>query len=365
MEQPIRVLIVNGKMICGGVEAFIMNLYRHIDRTKVQFDFLVHYKERYFYDDEIEKLGGKIYRLSFRNDKNFFKYKHDLKQFFKEHKEYSIVWGHMDGLAAIYLKVAKKYGVKTTIAHAHITSAEKSLKGYLKRLLRKKISKYADLRFACSTEAGKYLYGKNEFKIIPNAIEISRFRFNETIRDEIRAQYGWENKIVLGHVGRFNDQKNHKFLIDIFKKLTEINDQYRLCLCGDGENRCSIEQQISDLHLNNKVLLMGNVSNIHELYQAFDLFLMPSLYEGLPVSGIEAQASGLNCVFSDTITREVALFSNKVKFLSLKQPYDIWADIINSFINYERRDTTEGIKNAGYDITDESLNLQTLFTKIK
>ena len=138
MDYPIRVLIVNGKMICGGVEAFIMNIYRHIDRTKVQFDFLVHYKERFFYDDEIEKLGGKIYRLSFRNDKNFFKYKHDLNKFFKEHKEYSIVWGHMDGLAAIYMRSAKKNGIKTTIAHAHITSAERSLKGLVKRFLRKK-----------------------------------------------------------------------------------------------------------------------------------------------------------------------------------------------------------------------------------
>ncbi len=342
-----------------------MNIYRHIDRTKVQFDFLVHYKERFFYDDEIEKLGGKIYRLSFRNDKNFFKYKHDLNKFFKEHKEYSIVWGHMDGLAAIYMRSAKKNGIKTTIAHAHITSAERSLKGLVKRFLRKKISKYADLRFACSTEAGKYLYGKNEFKIIPNAIEIARFKFNKNIRDKIRLQYKWDNKIVLGHVGRFNDQKNHKFLIEIFKRLLDINDQYYLCLCGDGENRQSIEKQISDMNLNDKVLLMGNIANVNELYQAFDLFLMPSLYEGLPVSGIEAQASGLNCIFSDTITHEVALLPDKVKFISLSQSSDTWADIINSTVGYDRIDTTEIIKNAGYDIIDESFNLQSFFTRIQ
>ena len=185
MNEPVRVLIVDGKLICGGVESFIMNIYRHIDRTKVQFDFLVHYKERFFYDEEVERLGGKIYRLSFRNDNNYFKYKKDLKDFFNTHKEYKTVWGHMDGLASIYLKVAKKCGVKTTIAHSHITSAEKSFKGFIKRLLKGKVWKYADYRFACSTEAGKYLYGNKEFQLIPNAIETERFQYDQEVRIKI------------------------------------------------------------------------------------------------------------------------------------------------------------------------------------
>ncbi|MCM1225190.1 MAG: glycosyltransferase, partial [Lachnospiraceae bacterium] len=299
------------------------------------------------------------------NDNNYFKYKRDLKKFFKEHQEFSIVWGHMDGLASIYFKVAKKCGIKSTIAHAHITSSEKSLKGFIKRLLKKNISKYADYRFACSTEAGNYLYGKNDFELVPNAIDTSKFRFNAEMRNNIRKKYSWEDKIVLGHVGRFNDQKNHRFLIRIFKCLSEYKNNYVLCLCGDGENRNSIEQQVINLNLNDRVFFMGNISNVNELYQAFDLFLMPSLYEGLPVSGIEAQSCGLNCVFSDTITREVSLVQDKVKFLSLKNSPDYWAQIINSFIDYERFDMAETVRKAGYDINYESVKLQNFFNKIK
>lgn len=352
-------------MICGGVESFIMNIYRHIDRSKIQFDFLVHYTERYFYDEEIEKLGGKIYRLSFRNDKNYFKYKRDLKKFFKQHNEYSIVWGHMDGLASIYLKVAKKFGVKTTIAHAHITSAERSIKGLLKRLLKKKISKYADYRFACSTEAGRYLYGGNNFEIIPNAIDTFKFKFNLSSRIAIREKYNWKNKIVIGHVGRFNDQKNHSFLVEILKCLSEINNSYTLCLCGDGENRNSVEQQVNDLGLNDKVFFIGNISNINEFYQAFDIYVMPSLYEGLPVSGIEAQASGLNCIFADTITRETSLIPDNVKFISLKRSPKEWAEAINGFVSNERKDMSNEIKKKGYDINDESIYLQNFFISVE
>lgn len=359
-DKPIRVLIVNGKMICGGVEAFIMNIYRHIDRSKIQFDFLVHYKDRFFYDDEIEKLGGKIYRLTFRNDNNYFKYKKDLQKFFTEHKEYQIVWGHMDGLAGIYLKIAKKCGVKVTIAHSHITSAEHSLKGLIKRLLRHGVRKYSDYKFACSTEAGIYLYGKrSKFELIPNAIDVDRFDYSEGLRKKIREENGWgKDTLVVGHVGRFNEQKNHKYLIDIFYQLHKMRLNSVLCLCGDGELREEIEKKVMALGLSENVIFKGNIPNVNEYYQAFDIFVMPSLYEGLPVSGIEAQASGLKCIFADTITRETDIVHENVSFLPITVDPNMWADDIIKLKEYNRFGYKPNIIAAGYSIDDEAKMLE-------
>ena len=361
MQEPIRILIVNGKMICGGIESFIMNIYRHIDRNKIQFDFLVHYKDRFFYDDEIESLGGKIHRLTFRNDNNYFKYKKDLKTFFKNNPQYQIVWGQMEGLASIYLKEAKKAGVKWTIAHSHITSAERSLKGLIKRVLRKNVNKYADYKFACSTEAGRYLFGKAPFTLIPNAIETERFLFNAQTRERIRAHHGWdETHFVLGHIGRFNAQKNHKYLIDIFAEYAKKNPNARLCLCGDGELMQSVKDYATKKSVMDRITFTGNIPNVNEYYQAFDMFVMPSLYEGLPVSGIEAQVSGLPCVFADTITREVGILTDRTKFLSITQSPEVWANAISEQDGVDRTIDNETLLND-YNIHCNAEKLSTFF----
>lgn len=366
-KEPIRILIINGKMICGGVESFIMNIYRLIDRSKIQFDFLVHYKERFFYDDEIEKLGGKIYRLSLRNDNRFFKYKKDLKNFFKTHEEYKIVWGQMDGLMSVYLKQAKKYGNDViTIGHSHIAGAEKNLKGLIKRFLKKGVGKVADYRFACSTEAGKYLYGKKDFTLIPNAIETSKFAFNQEKRDEIRKKYGWEDKFVVGHIGRFNKQKNHRFLIEIFEEFVKTNPNGALCLCGDGELKEKIQKLVKQKNLTDKVVFTGSISNVNEYYSAFDCFVMPSLYEGLPVSGIEAQTSGLKCVFADTITKETTIIQENVEYLSLNCGAKKWASHIAKNLESERKNKAEvvDVVNTDFDINNLVKKLQDLFLTI-
>lgn len=360
-QEPIRVLIVNGKMICGGIESFIMNIYRHIDRTKLQFDFLVHYAQRFFYDDEIERLGGKIHRLTFRNDNNFFKYKKDLANFFRSHPEYQIVWGQMEGLASIYLKAAKKAGVKTTIAHSHITSAEKSLKGLVKRFLRRNVYKYADYRFACSTEAGKYLFKNHDFTLIPNAIDTQRFAYNEAVRIRIREEKGWTDKFVVGHIGRFNEQKNHRYLIEIFDEYHKLNANSALCLCGDGELMPEIKKLVESKGLTENVCFTGNIPNVNEFYQAFDCFVMPSLYEGLPVSGVEAQTSGLPCLFADTITREVALLPDRISFLSIKQSPAIWAEQIKMNEPLERWDCFFCVKQQGYDLSTLAKKITIMF----
>ncbi len=358
MEGPIRILIVNGKMICGGVEAFIMNIYRHLDRTKIQFDFLLHYREKFFYDDEIESLGGRIYRLSFRNDNNYFKYKSDLRQFFRSHPEYRVVWGHMDGLASIYLKIAKECGVSVTMAHSHITSAERSLKGLVKRFLRRNLCKYADHRFACSTEAGQYLYGANSFKLMPNAIDVSKFRFDPAARQRIRLKHGWQEKTVVGHIGRFNTQKNHFYLIDIFKAYLARDPDAVLCLCGDGELQSSVREYVKESGIADKVCFTGNIPNACEYYQAFDMFVMPSLYEGLPVSGVEAQTAGLRCVFADTITGEVALIPSQTAFLSIKEPPHFWVDYMKKSDVDRRAAAFDIIAESDYNIVKMVQNLE-------
>lgn len=354
-SKPIRILIIDGKLICGGVESFLMNIYRHLDRERVQFDFLVHYRDEFYYDNEVKQMGGKIYRLSFRNDKNILKYKKDLKNFFRSHPEYQIVWGHMDGLASIYLKIAKECGVKTTICHSHITNAENNLKGFIKRIIKTNTWKYCDYRFACSTEAGRYLYGEHEFKLMPNAIDVKQYSYNKNIRNRIRDFYGWNNKIVIGHIGRFSPQKNHTFLIEVFNQIAMKNKEYVLCLCGDGDDRKKIEELVYEKGLENKVVFTGNISNVNDYYQAFDLFVMPSIYEGLPVSGIEAQTSGLKCFFSNCITSEVNIVKENVAFLPIeKKDVNLWASEIEKNSSYVRIDQTEKIIKAGYSIQELS-----------
>lgn len=364
-KRPLRILIVNGKMICGGIESFIMNIYRNIDRSKIQFDFLVHYKERFFYDDEIERLGGNIYRLSFRNDNNLLKYKKDLRNFFETHT-YNIVWGQMDGLASIYLKAAKKAGVATTICHSHITNSEAGIKGILKALLRINLNKWVDIRFACSSEAGKHLYGKHKFLIFNNAIDTENFRYSDNKNDFIRLKLNIPNDaFIIGHIGRFSPQKNHKFLIDMFAKLVSANKSFYLILAGDGELFKEIKEYVDLMNISKNVIFLGNVTNISDYYSCFDLFVMPSLYEGLPVSGVEAQTNGLTCLFADTITREISL-TNRVKFLPINKGPECWIkEIMKLYDDKElvRHDTRsiEEIRLKGYDIKNQVKKIENFF----
>lgn len=347
MEQ-VRILHVVPNMNSGGLENLIMNLYRNIDRSKIQFDFLVHYQKKGIFDDEIEKLGGKIYRFTFREDNNIIKYIRDLNKFFKEHTEYKIVHGHMASLGYIYLGIAKKYKVPVRIAHSHGTSYLKTLKGYVK-FITFKFAKYkSNVNFACSTEAGQYLFGKKrKFEFIPNAIDMQKFEYNKKIREEVRRKLGIDDKIVIGNVGRFNLQKNHKFIIDIFNGVRKKKKEVILLLVGDGELHKDIEKQIQQLGIEEDVKLLGVRKDTNELYQAMDIFLMPSLFEGLPLAGVEAQASNLKCFFSNTITREVQI-SNNIEFLSLELKAEQWADIIIKNFNYDRKNVK--ITNRNFDI---------------
>lgn len=360
--KTIRILHVVPNMQQGGIENFLMNIYRNIDRKKVQFDFLVHYKKRFFFDDEIEKLGGKIYRFSIREDNNLIKYIRDLDKFFKEHKEYKIVHGHMGSLGGIYLHVAKKNGVPIRIAHSHGAAHLKTIKGYIKSILFKFFRMPANVYWACSTEAGKFIFGKRtKFELIPNAIDMEKFKYNIFIRNEVRNDLKLNNKLVIGNVGRFNLQKNHSFLLDIFAELHKISPNAILLLIGNGELEKNIKDKINKLNLNNDVKLLGIRNDVNRIYQAMDLFLMPSLFEGLPLTGVEAQVSKLKCFFSDAITKEVAI-TNNVKFIPLSLSAKEWAEIILKEAQYNRE--LVNIENDRFDITKLSKELQERYIKL-
>ena len=365
MTKPIRVLQVVPNMQAGGIETLIMNLYRNIDRSKIQFDFLVHYKGKFFYDDEIRKLGGKIYHLSVRDDNNLPKYIRDLNNFFRNHPEYKAVHGHMVSTAVFYMSFAKKYGVKLRIVHSHNTNTVSGLKGLVKSKLAKLAPLFANQYFACGEAAGKYLYGNNKFTIFNNGIDLEKFRYNPSVREEYRNKLGLKNKFVVGHIGRFNMQKNHKFIIKVFNEIQKLEPNSILLLIGDGELKNTVEKYVNELGLKSKVKFMGVRKDISNLYQAMDIFILPSLFEGLPVVAVEAQDSGLPIVASDNITKEIGLTS-VVNFESLNKSPSVWAHKIlevNKKLDFRKSNQTE-LKIKGYDIKSEAKSLSKFYEQV-
>ncbi|MDC3416603.1 glycosyltransferase family 1 protein [Aquibacillus salsiterrae] len=354
MSKPIRVLQVFAQMNRGGAETMIMNLYRNIDRSRIQFDFIVHTEDECDYDEEIKTLGGTIHRVPRYTGKNHFQYKKAWFDFFRFYPEYKIIHGHVRSTASIYLKVAKNYGL-TTIAHSHSTSSGKGVTAITKNILQYPIRYTADYLFACSKSAGEWLYGKgasskNNFYVLSNAIDAVKYIYDENIRLEKRKEFQIENKLVIGHVGRFSPPKNHTFLIDIFKTVHDKNENAVLLLVGDGEQRSLIETKVNELGLYDNVIFTGIREDIPELLQAIDIFLFPSIYEGLPVTLVEAQASGLPCVISDRITEEVAV-TNSIRFISLEEKVEYWAEtVLEISSSYKRDNNYLNIVESGYDI---------------
>jgi len=358
MKYPIRVLQVFSRMDRGGSESIIMNFYRNIDRSKVQFDFVVHTNEKCAFDEEIEALGGKIHRMPRYNGKNHFLYLLRWKKFLQEHNEYKVIHGHYFTISAIYFWMARKYN-RICVAHSHSDYNNKGIKILqYKKLLTFPIRFIANYLFACSKSTGLWLYGqrsleKKKFFILKNAIDSEKFTFDSKIREQKREELNISDKFVLGHVGSFSIAKNHDFLIDVFKKVHNKNKQAVLLLIGDGFLRSSIEEKVKELGLSGSVIFTGIRSDISDLLQAVDLFVFPSLFEGLPVSVIEAQAAGLPCLISDTITEEV-IVTNLVESLSIDE-IDKWSEnILNYSIRDNGRNTSKDIKYNGYDIIEST-----------
>lgn len=345
----IRILQCVNDMHRAGLETMLMNYYRNIDRDKIQFDFLTHRPERSDYDDEIERLGGKIYYAPRLYPQNYPKYFKWMKQFFKDHPEYKIVHSHIDAMSYLPLKAAMKANVPVRIAHSHNTSIDRDFKYLLKQYFRSRITSVATDYCTCGQEAGEFLFGEKKFTFIPNAIEVDKFLYNKDLREKKRTELSIKDEFVIGHVGRLSYQKNHKLLIEIFNAFSKVERNTLLLLIGVGEKEGEIKKQVHDFGLDSKVRFLGNRSDVNELYQAMDVFLMPSFFEGVPVVGVEAQFSDLPCIFSDRVPKEVK-FNSKTQFVKLEANLDEWVKSIEKMKNIERNSKAKDLLNSQYDI---------------
>lgn len=358
--EPIRVLHVVTYMGRGGLETMLMNYYREIDRDKIQFDFLVHREFEADYDQEILSLGGKIYRLPRLNPVNK-KYLSELDCFFKNHAEYKIVHSHLDCMAGIPLKYAKKNGVPIRIAHAHSSNQTKDKKYLLKLIFKKNINKSATDLFACAQDAGTWMFGSNQFNVLNNAINTKAYVVNREIGQEVREELKIpEDAFVVGHVGRFAPPKNHEFIVEIFAEVLKVKHNSFLLLVGDGDLKREIEALTTELGIRDNVIFAGLRSDVNRILQAMDVFLFPSTYEGLPLSIIEAQAAGLPCLISDKVPIECKK-TDLVRQIPLRESLTVWRDAVIDEGKVLKRDTFEEISNAGFDICSNAKWLEKFY----
>ena len=360
MNKPLRVLCVFSSLDRGGAESMCMNLYRHIDRSKVQFDFVKHTHSKGAFEDEIIALGGRIFEVPKYKVYNHISYCFWWKKHLKKHKEHRIIHGHFFTIAPIYFKVAKKFYCKT-ISHSHCTlDNNMTIARRIKKYILSYIEIYSDYCFACGQDAGEWLYPHRKFKVINNAIDTESFVFSEEKRAEIRKEFGIGNELVIGHVGNFAPVKNHRFLVDVFKIIHDKNPNSKLIMVG-GNDRSFIENKVNSLCLSDAVIFTGVRNDIADVLQAFDVFAFPSISEGLPVTVVEAQATGLKCFISDAVTKEVDL-TGRCEFLSINDPM-LWAEKILSS-DLTKVDTSSKIKEAGYDIKTTAKQIERFYLKL-
>lgn len=362
--QPIRVLHIVTQMNRGGLESMLMNYYRHIDRSQVQFDFMVHREERGAYDDEIEALGGRIFRVP-KLIPWSRTYLNALDNFFKTHRDYEIVHVHQDCLSSVALKVAKEHSIPVRIAHSHNSSQDKNLKYPIKLWYKKSITKYATTLFACGRSAGQWMFNGASYAVINNAIDTAEYAYDPHKRNTVRDMLGIrEDEFVIGHVGRFSKQKNHPFLIKAFAELLKQEPNSVLLLAGGGDGMARAQKQANKLKIANKVRFLGVRSDIPELMQAMDVFAFPSLYEGLPLTLIEAQAAGLPCVISDRIPTECIICKDLVDTFALSAGSRAFAHALLECRNAPRADRHNDIAARKYDISKEAARLQEFYIQI-
>ncbi len=412
-KKPIRILHVFGKLNRGGAESRVMDLYRHIDREKVQFDFLVHYKAsdaqkksgktleelrpEEDLDEEVRSLGGRIYVLPRFTGMNLSEYRRACRDFFAAHHEFAAVEGHMTSMAAVYLPIAKAAGVPVTIAHARSAGVDAGIRGVATRIFRKSLPSRCDIMMSCSREASISVFGRKAYESgkvmsVPNALDLAAFYFNPELRARTRARYGIpEDALVIGHVGRFDPVKNHAYIAGVGRKLTDLLKEKAsdpgmtaersrglyFLFAGKGALQDEVREQFREAGLAEHLILAGQLprEETAALYQAFDVFVFPSLYEGMPGTVIEAQASGLPCVIADTITDE-AVLTDLVGRLPLDQEAR-WAEevlrrISSTGAGCVRQGDDEGRKRAsqmaaealdkaGYNVETAAVKMQELY----
>lgn len=344
-----RILHIVGAMAPGGYENFIMNIYRRIDRERIQFDFIVHQKKENAYDEEIEALGGRLFYVT-RKSRNPVKNFWEILRVVKNGR-YDTVCRHSDSAFPIIdLFAARLGGAKDTIMHSHsTTTAHVGIHAFFRGWM----GIVPARRFACSKEAGRWMFGKRRFTFIPNAIDTAEFFFDQRLRENMRKQWKMEGKRVYGHVGNFVYAKNHLFLLDVFLEISRQDKEAVLFLVGDGELRQRIEEKIRQTGLTDRVILTGRRKDVASFLQMFDLFLFPSVYEGLPVSLVEAQSTGLPCLVSGNITGEI-LLTDCIRRKALEDGAKGWAQEALSWLaekaGEKRHSRDHEIKAAGYGI---------------
>lgn len=364
----IKVLIVGFTDNLGGIENVIMNYYRKINKTKIQFNFL-YSTNTIALKDEIESLGGKVYHIAPKHS-NFFKYKKDIKLFFKNHaKEYDAIWVNFCNITNLdYFKLAKKYDIKKRIIHAHNSQ---NMGSFLKLIIhiinRKLIKLYATDFWSCSQVASNWFYSdkiinSSKHRIVNNAIDYDKFKYNENIRNDIRKKLKLEDYVVFGNVGRFHFQKNHSFALRVFCKFLKLNPKSVFLLIGSGEENDNIKQIVKELNIEDKVKFLGVRNDVNELLQAMDIFLFPSLFEGLSLSLIEAQASGVLVFTSDNVSIETRM-SDNIYFWNLNDEGKWASKIFKIYKKYDRKKAKNRIRENNFDIQTEVKKIENIFLK--
>ena len=365
----LRVLHSVSNMARAGIETMLMNYYREVDRSQVQFDFLANKPAPGEYDEEIRRMDGRVFVSPGLNPLHFPKYKRFVADLVHTDPEIKIVHAHNEAMGYYALKSAKDAGVRVRIAHAHNTQIIRDYKYPLKLICKQLLPGAATDYWSCGRDAGVYYYGEKRWResgfILRNAINVPRFAFRQEERDRLRRLHGLDGCFVIGHVGRFNVQKNHSRLLDIFAEIVKAVPDARLALIGVGELEQPVKEKARALGFQDKTLFLGQMADVSGWYHAMDCFVLPSLFEGLPVVGIEAQAAGLPCFFSDRVTDEV-LLSPEARRISLQAEDAEWAGEIMA-ARHSKTDRARGadvVRRAGYDIQTEARKLQEIYLEM-
>lgn len=372
-KEPVRVL-VTAPLGVGGVTNMMINIQSHLDRSKVNFDYLVFHDRKEALEDKVASMGSRkliasVDHISVRPLRRLLRI-NEIRKVCKENKIQILHYNADSAADVTNILGAKLGGVKYVTIHSHNAGFGTAGKGVrmVSKLLQPFIPALCNNYWACSDLAARFLFPKSiieagNYAVLPNGIELEKYDYNEAVRKEMRTKLGLEDRFVVGHAGRFSDQKNHTFLLDIFKEIARKNDKAVLLLFGVGELVEPMKEKAKRLGIQERVIFYGASSEMEKMYQAMDVFLMPSLHEGLPVTGVEAQASGLPCVFADTITKEVDITGHSV-FLSLDEAPGVWADKVLAYVEFERKSNKKELLEAGYDIQQTSDTVSKLYLEV-
>lgn len=373
MNKPLRILFFIDRLRLGGIQMLAYDILKHNDPSKMNIEILnLDDGQEYPLSKTLKNMGVTIHQLKgawMRTPFDLPHYFKSVEAFFKEHHDYDVVHMHSSSKNFFILQCAAKWNIPVRVAHSHNTGfqSKNPLTIALGNMMKKPMQKYATHWVGCSKLACEWLFGqgcveRGEAKVILNGIDSSLFVYDEQVRNQVRKEMQLENKFVIGHVGRFVNQKNHTFLLDIFAEIVKHRNDSVLMLIGIGELMAAMKQKAANLGIADKVLFVGFRDDRNRLMQAMDSFLFPSLYEGLSVVLIEAQAAGLPVFTSDTTTTETK-YSPYMQFLSLKQPASEWAETLLKKGAAERKDMTKTLDNAGFEIRAMVRNLYELYTK--